>query len=115
MDDGTGDTDGNHDIYTMNADGSNQTRLTFNDEWVSSPAWSPDGAHITFTSNRDGHTEIYTTRWKRRPRQSDHLAGRVAGNLQRIGHAAFDGAGAVPAGDTRGVGRGNDTPLGSQV
>ena len=33
--------DGNIEIYTMNADGSNQTRLTTNDAVDSSPVWSP--------------------------------------------------------------------------
>ncbi|MCH8226405.1 MAG: PD40 domain-containing protein, partial [Chloroflexi bacterium] len=33
--------DGNGEIYTMNADGSNQTRLTFNDSSDWYPAWSP--------------------------------------------------------------------------
>ena len=39
-----------------------------------------------------------------RPCQSHVPAGQVAGHLQRAGHAAVDGAGAVPAGDTEGVG-----------
>jgi Tol biopolymer transport system component len=32
--------DGNSEIYTMNADGSNQTRLTFNNSPDGDPAWS---------------------------------------------------------------------------
>ena len=35
--------------------------------------------------------------------QSHRPTGRVAGHLQRVGHAALDGAGAVAAGDTKGV------------
>ena len=31
------------------------------------------------------------------------LPGRVLGHFQRTGHAAFDGAGLVPAGDTEGL------------
>ena len=34
------DRDGNREIYTMNADGSNQTRLTFNEAIDSDPSWS---------------------------------------------------------------------------
>ena len=53
--------DGNDEIYTMNADGSNQTRLTFHeaDDWQ--PTWSPSGRQIAFVSVRSGdwNSEIY--------------------------------------------------------
>ena len=41
----------------------------------------------------------------RRPREGHVPAGRVLGYLQRVGHAAADGAGAVQAGDIEGVTR----------
>jgi Tol biopolymer transport system component len=47
------------EIYVMNADGSNLTRLTNNHAWDSDPQWSPDGKYITFTSARDGTFDIY--------------------------------------------------------
>jgi Tol biopolymer transport system component len=56
------DRDGNWEIYVMNADGSGQTRLTFNAAADTEPAWSPDGSKIAFVSTRDsavGSSDIY--------------------------------------------------------
>ena len=55
----TSKRDGNPEIYTMANDGSNQTRLTFNEASDSAPAWSPNGQQIVFDSTRDGNREIY--------------------------------------------------------
>ncbi|MFC1563511.1 PKD domain-containing protein [candidate division KSB1 bacterium] len=54
------DRHGNREIYVMDPDGSNQTRLTFNtgsNEMM--PAWSPDGSKIAFVTDRHGKREIY--------------------------------------------------------
>ncbi|PKO14467.1 MAG: hypothetical protein CVU39_14530 [Chloroflexi bacterium HGW-Chloroflexi-10] len=51
--------DGNLEIYTMNANGSDPIRLTNNPAVDSDPNWSADGKEIAFTTNRDGNWEIY--------------------------------------------------------
>ncbi len=51
--------DGNSEIYIMDFDGKNQTRLTNNPAYDGSATWSPDGKKIAFVSDRDGNTEIY--------------------------------------------------------
>jgi len=48
------------DVFFMNPDGTNQTRLTFepiNVDFI--PSLSPDGTKIAFSSLRDGNFEIY--------------------------------------------------------
>ncbi len=49
------DRDRNTEIYTMNTDGSEQTRLTDNSVGDMWPCFSPDGDKIVYTSN----AEIY--------------------------------------------------------
>ena len=44
------DRDGNPEIYMMDYDGMNQTRLTYNAVQDISPAWSPDQKRIAYTS-----------------------------------------------------------------
>jgi Tol biopolymer transport system component len=47
------------EIYVMDVDGGNLTRLTDNSAYDDYPAWSPDGTKIAFISDRDGNEEIY--------------------------------------------------------
>jgi len=51
---------GNHDIYVMDADGTNEIRLTTSLAYDDQPAWSPEGSTLAFMSNRDGNFEIYS-------------------------------------------------------
>lgn len=52
----------NHDVWTMNADGSNQRNLTNDPAEDNRPNWSPDGKKIAFTSDRTDSSEVYTSR-----------------------------------------------------
>jgi RHS repeat-associated protein len=56
------DDPGRPSIYIMNANGSNQTRLTFTSAPFKDeqPVWSPDGARIAFVSTRDSIIETWT-------------------------------------------------------
>jgi WD40 repeat protein len=49
------------EIYLIDADGQNPTRLTNDSDPTFNvhPAWSPDGAKIAFMSSLDGNEEIY--------------------------------------------------------
>ena len=42
------DRSGSQQLYVMNADGSNERRITFGGGWYASPDWSPDGNWIAF-------------------------------------------------------------------
>lgn len=51
--------DGNSELYMINREGKESTRLTVNRAIDSSPAWSPDGTRLAFTSDRTGSPQIY--------------------------------------------------------
>ncbi len=51
--------DGNDELYMMDYDGNNQTRLTFNRIKDYMPAWSADGREIAYTSYRNGKAGLY--------------------------------------------------------
>jgi Tol biopolymer transport system component len=63
------DRDGTYEIWTINADGSGQSRLTSGSRFVCPqggcsvprfrPSWSPDGKQIAFTHDRDGVAQVY--------------------------------------------------------
>ena len=47
------------EIYVMNADGSNQVRITNDATEDKDPVWTRDGQRITFFSRRDGNNAIW--------------------------------------------------------
>ncbi len=51
--------DGNAEIYVMDADGSRQTRLTFNATPDRTPTWSPNGRTIAFVRGQVGSVSIW--------------------------------------------------------
>ena len=51
--------DGNPEIYTINTDGTDLTRLTNDPAIDEEPEWSPDGQRIGFVSERSGNSELY--------------------------------------------------------
>ena len=53
------DRDGLQYIYLMDADGSNQRRLSTNEYPELSPAWSPDGSQLAFFSGNNDVTNVY--------------------------------------------------------
>jgi TolB protein len=51
--------DGNAEVYSMNAEGSNRVNLTRNPSNDTDPHWSADGRRIAFVSDRDGNNEVF--------------------------------------------------------
>lgn len=51
--------DGNDEIYTMNSDGTGETRITNNPARDTRPVWSPDGNAIVFVSERTGNRDVW--------------------------------------------------------
>ena len=51
---------GTHDIWAVNADGSNPRRLTSGPGDNQGPTWAPNGRHLMFQSNRLGGWQIFS-------------------------------------------------------
>ncbi|MCH8045289.1 MAG: PD40 domain-containing protein [Planctomycetes bacterium] len=79
--------DNDFEIYLMNADGSNQQRLTDSPGIDAHPVFSPDGRRIAFTSNRDGNYEIYVMN------ADGKNVRRVTNNSERDDHPCWHPSG----------------------
>jgi TolB protein len=51
---------GTHDLWAVNADGSNPRRLTTGPGDNQGPTWAPNGRHLMFQSNRLGRWQIFS-------------------------------------------------------
>ena len=55
------------EIFAADYDGANEQRVTADGDLDMTPAWSPDGRAIAYTSFRRGFQDIFITRLRRRP------------------------------------------------
>jgi WD40-like Beta Propeller Repeat len=71
---------GLHEIYTMNPDGTGRKKLTDNQAYDTSPAYSPNGKEIAFVSQREGQEsgKVYTRMPKTAPARGTSVAPRMA-------------------------------------
>lgn len=70
---------GSFDLYVMNADGTNVTRVTDHKANDYDPIWMPDGQSLIFSSERDSRSDLYRV-WladRRVDRLTHHFVGRA--------------------------------------
>jgi TolB protein len=70
---------GNFDLFVMDADGTNVTRLTDHPANDFDPIWMPDGQSMIFSSERDSRSDLYRLWLKDRrvDRLTHHFVGRA--------------------------------------
>jgi TolB protein len=67
------------DLYVMDADGANVTRVTDHPANDFDPIWMPDGQSLIFSSERDSRSDLYRVWLKDRKvdRLTNHFVGRA--------------------------------------
>ena len=70
---------GSFDLWVMDADGANATRLTDHPANDFDPIWMPDGQSLIFSSERDSRSDLYRLWLKDRriDRLTHHFVGRA--------------------------------------
>jgi TolB protein len=70
---------GSFDLWVMDADGTNLTRLTDHPANDFDPIWAPDGQSLIFSSERDSRSDLYRLWLKDRriDRLTHHFVGRA--------------------------------------
>ncbi len=70
---------GSFDLFVMDADGTNVTRLTDHPANDFDPIWMPDGQSLIFSSERDSRSDLYRVWLKDRrvDRLTHHFVGRA--------------------------------------
>lgn len=70
---------GNWDLYVMDADGTNVTRITDHPADDHDPRWMPDMQSLIFSSERDSRSDLYRVWLKDRrvDRLTNHFVGRA--------------------------------------
>lgn len=67
--------DGNYELYMMDYDGHNQTRLTYSETEDYMPAGSTDGKEIAYTSYSGGNAGLYILDFEKSVRETISLEG----------------------------------------
>jgi Tol biopolymer transport system component len=72
-------------IYVLTADGQSETEVVRTAAVNRAPRWTPDGAHIIFTSNLTGKSDLWSVPWNGKESGTPSLVKRDVGQIYPIG------------------------------